>query len=251
MKHISINRILARGLVLACVSTLCMGAFDAHAASIVQEFRASPRILIFQWGPERARPQLIKDELSWLESSREFLDGAFLYLDNTTFNVMNNSPFSYNTAANELAPLKNLAMTKFKYHMIQIDNNLNNPLPDPFDDWSVVIQNWATVAKACKDFNLVGIAYDNEEYTGCLTCYSNKKYKSTKTIQQYSDQIALRAKQIMEAAVAQYPQIAVLQMKGPYESEPKGPNDHCIYRTSGTHQFMGSFFAGLLEGKGD
>ncbi|MDD5674360.1 MAG: hypothetical protein PHC61_09360 [Chitinivibrionales bacterium] len=239
-------------ILIAATLVSLANVSDGFSATIAQEFRLSPRLLLFQWGPGGvARPQRIKDNLAWIESKREFYDGAFLYLTQTTFQVMKNRPFSYDTAAKELAPLANLTMSTFKYHMIQVDNDLDSCLPDVFDDWSIIIQNWANVAKACKDFNLVGVAYDNEEYNYGFTNFpDNCRYKN-KTLQEYCDQFHLRGKQIMQAMVAQYPEIAILTAHGPYLSEAKGPSDNYVYRIPTYHELTGPFFAGFLDGKGN
>ena len=159
---------------------------------------------------------------------------------------MQNTPLSYTTVEAEFAPLKNLNSTTLTDNFALV---FNDKCADPFDDWTVCIQNWTTFAKAIKDAGLVGIAFDNEEYSGKWSNYPDDvKYKN-KSLQEYQDQVRLRGREIMQAVSTEFPNIKIITFHGPYISEPQTP-EWIIGSWPLYHELKGPFFAGFLEGMG-
>jgi hypothetical protein len=153
--------------------------------------------------------------------------------------------FTYNEILSQLTPLGG-KFTNVKHFFLQIDAVKT---ADFFDDWSVIINNWRLTARALKAAGpeFVGIEFDNEEYSAKVWTYpTDVNYASTKTLDQYIAQARLRGKQIMEACVAEFPEIKILSLHGPYVSEPKS-----LVRTQGKMGILlGAFFAGMVEGQG-
>ncbi len=118
--------------------------------------------------------------------------------------------------------------------------------PDFFDDWSVIVQNFATLAQAAKAAGLRGIFFDNEQYVPWAD-YTQVAYPS-KTLAQYQDQARLRGHQVMAAIAAEFPDAVVLTTHGPYVSVPNPPPP--INDTSASNLLLGPFFVGFVEAEG-
>lgn len=206
---------------------------------------AKAKLILHNWpGGGAISPQYVKDNLTWLETNREFLDGVAVIF-NGSGEVMTNQPTTYETYMVALAPLKNLPATKLKTNFALV---FNNKPADVFDDWTIARQNWKNLAKAVKDTGLAGIMFDNEEYFefwGDWPEYS--KYKE-KTLNEYQLQTMLRGKQIMEVIVSQFPDIDVMFLHGPYISEPKSVGK--VYALPDYNELKGPFFSGFMQGKG-
>lgn len=191
---------------------------------------------------------------NWAFLETQPFDGQVLYLRtpdlsvNATIGVMKAIPMTYATIMNVLAPVagRTSATMTDNFALVQ-----GSSPPDFFDDWSIPVQNWANLARACKDSGLKGIVFDNEQYQAPWGDYgSHLKYYSTKSFSQYEAQARLRGKQVMEAAVAQFPEIAVLTLHGPYVSEPDAPPALQFPQWQSGNELLGPFFAGHVEGMG-
>ena len=198
-------------------------------------------------------PSFVSANLAFLESQP--FDGIVVYLRDPglTFNVtqktMTNAPVSYENALWVMSPLATLGFTNLTQNLGLIQGS--SP-PDFFDDWSVPIQNFANVARAAKDSGLKGICFDNEQYAAPWGDYGpQSKYAATKSLADYEAQARLRGKQVMQAMVAQFPDIVFLTLHGPYVSEPDAPPALEFPQWQSGNELMGPYFAGFMEGAGD
>ncbi len=216
---------------------------------------AGPASLVYAgwFGNTTPTPSFVSANLAFLESQP--FDGLVVYLrdpgmtSNVTQKTMTNAPVTYENALWVMSPLATLAFTNLKQNLGLIQGS--SP-PDFFDDWSVPIQNFANVARAAKDSGLKGICFDNEQYAAPWGDYGGQtKYAATKSLADYEAQARLRGKQVMEAMVAQFPDIVVLTLHGPYVSEPDAPPALEFPQWQSGNELLGPYFAGFMEGAGD
>jgi hypothetical protein len=221
--------------------TLPASADDPPAES----FASSPRVILHQWGPARARPSTFAEKLTDWEAKLEGVDGLYLFLETTGFAVMSAPPLNANAVRAELKPLVGLAPKRMRYNFALV---YNDRPADLFDDWSVPLANWRTFAAECRRAGLVGIAFDNEEYFGTWADYpTDCKYKQ-KTLAEYQEQARKRGREVMGAIVAEFPDAVVVTLHGPTLSATGGPN--IVYARPDANELWGPFFAGMLEGCG-
>lgn len=221
-------------------------------SEIQKNFREEPRVILHQWGSNRAFPQTIADNIQYLEDSRSVFDGAALFLiddGEPSFNVMTNNIVTYQQCYDAIKPIADLNSETMKYFFAAV--YIMRPT-DPFDNWDNCINNWANMAKAAKDAGLAGIMFDNEEYfeDQYWLHYPDDCDYPEKSLAEYVEQTRLRGKQIMEAIVGEYPDIIVFTLHGPYASEKNGPSE--IYNVGADFRELGgAFFTGMMEGRGD
>jgi hypothetical protein len=247
-----------RGARAALTSALFAIALIApHAASRVNATPPSiekPASLIYAgwFGNTIPTPSFVAANQVFLESQP--FDGLVVYLKkssinvNLTLGVMKDTAISYDTMMTVLGPMASLNFTTLKENVGLI---MGSTPPDFFDDWSVVIQNYANLAKAAKDSGLKGLCFDNEQYHAPWGNYSSlTKYAATKSLADYEVQARLRGKQVMEAMVAQFPDLVFMTLHGPYVSEPDAPASLQFPQWQSSNELLGPFYAGNLEGAG-
>jgi hypothetical protein len=194
---------------------------------------------------------------TFLRQNRAFMetlpfDGVAVYLrspdgaDNITMDLMVNKPLGAAAMARVLAPLKGLRFTSLTQNFAAI---FSGRPPDFFNDWSIIVQNFSDLARAIREAGLKGVYFDNENYFSKWSHYPIGVEYPTLTLKAYQDQARLRGRQVMEAMVAQYPDIVVISLHGPYLSEPKAPAP-LFPQWWSNNQLMGPFFCGFLEGAG-
>jgi hypothetical protein len=246
----------SRSLRNIAALVLLSAAFLAPSTSRVDAAPspANPAALIYAgwFGNTIPTPSFVSANLAFLESQP--FDGLVVYLRNAnltvnlTSNVMKPTAISYDTMMSVLSPIATLNFTNLKHNLGLVQGSTP---PDFFDDWSVVVQNYSNLAKAAKDSGLKGLCFDNEQYAAPWGNYaSTLKYFSSKTKAEYETQARLRGKQIMEAMVAQFPDIVFMTLHGPYISEPDAPSALKFPQWQSSNELMGPFFAGHMEGAG-
>ncbi|MBI4566669.1 MAG: fibronectin type III domain-containing protein [Planctomycetes bacterium] len=244
------------GLRLAPVAFLAVVLFataEGPPLSASPAPAAGPAQLIYAgwFGNTIPTPSFISTNLAFLETQP--FDGLVVYLRdaaltvNATTRVMTNTPVSYESAALVLAPLAGLPFTRLTHNLGLIQGSTP---PDFFDDWTVPIQNFANVARAARGTGLKGLCFDNEQYFAPWGSYAEAKYRATKSLAQYQAQARLRGRQVLEAMAAQFPDIVVLTLHGPYISEPDAPASLDFPQWQNGNELLGPFFAGFTEGVG-
>jgi hypothetical protein len=166
---------------------------------------------------------------------------------NATLGVMTNTPISHSSIATVLSPMASTTFTQIRENFAYVTGV--SP-PDFFDSWSVPIQNFANLARALKEAGLKGICFDNEQYFEQWASYPDGVAYPAYTKAQYQTQARLRGKQVMEAMVAEFPDIVVITLHGPYISEPEAPWQLGFPGVVDGNAFMGPFFVGMHEGRG-
>lgn len=209
-------------------------------------------LLLHDWGGRSpaATPAFIRENRAFLESLP--FDGVAVYMrnpdgsDNVTTTAMTNQRLGYDVISKVLAPLKGVAFTTMTQNFAAV---FSAKPPDFFSDWSLMIQNFADLARAAREAGLKGITFDNENYSAHWSHYPDGVEYPTKTLREYQDQARIRGRQTMEAMVSQFPDIVVISLHGPYLSEPKAPAP-LFPQWQTTNQLLGPFFCGFAEGAG-
>lgn len=246
----------SRGLRNIATLVVLSAAFLAPSPSRVDATPspANPAALIYAgwFGNTIPTPSFVSANFAFLESQP--FDGLVVYLRNPnlsvnlTSNVMKPTAISYDTMMSVLSPIASLNFNTLKHNLGLVQGSTP---PDFFDDWSVVVQNYSNLARAAKDSGLKGLCFDNEQYAAPWGNYaSTLKYYTTKTMAEYETQARLRGKEIMEAMVAQFPDIVFMTLHGPYVSEPDAPSALKFPQWQSGNELMGPFFAGHMEGAG-
>jgi hypothetical protein len=237
----ALSRLLWGALLLVQAGSL-LPAAPAAAAS------TSSLIYCGWFGNTIPTPAFIAANKAFLETQPFHGLVAYLRNDSTgvnvTTNVMTTTPMSVATMASVLAPMKNTVFTTLKENFGLIQGS--RP-PDFFDDWSVTIQNFANAAQALKEAGLKGIVFDNEQYFSPWGDYPTGVKYLNRTLADYQAQARLRGKQLMQAMVARFPDIAVITLHGPTVSEPKVPQSLFPLWYMG-NELLGPLFVGMMEG---
>jgi hypothetical protein len=212
----------------------------------------APALILLDWyGKSPAStPKFVRDNLEFLESQP--FDGLALYVRapdlslNVTTGVMSRDPIPFEKIAEVLKPVAGLKSRTLVHNFAAV---LTLKTPDLFDDWSVILQNFGFLARACREAGLEGIVFDNENYDVRWADYPTGVAHPRKTLAEYQEQARLRGKQVLRALAAAYPDITVLTLHGPYVSEPKAPAP-LFPSWHLANRLLGPFFAGFVEGAG-
>jgi len=193
-------------------------------------------------------PAFIANNKAFLETQPFHGLVAYLRNDATGFNAttktMTTTPLSSTDLATLLAPLRNTTFTTLRENFGLVQGSTP---PDFFDDWSIPIANFAAVARALKDAGLKGIVFDNEQYFSPWGNYPTGCKYAVRSLADYQNQARLRGRQVLEAMVAQFPEIAVITLHGPTVSEPKVPTPlFPVWYME--NELLGPFFSGMIEG---
>jgi hypothetical protein len=209
-------------------------------------------LLLHDWGGKSPAPTpaFIRENKSYLE--RLPFDGIAVYLrrpdgsDNVTTTAMTNQRLGFGVIAKVLAPLKGVQFVTLTQNFAAV---FSGRPPDFFGDWTIIVQNFADLARAAREAGLKGIYFDNENYAANWANYPDGVEHPSKTLREYQEQARLRGKQTMDAMVFQFPDIIVISLHGPYLSEPKAPPP-LFPQWQTSNQLMGPFFCGFVEGAG-
>lgn len=238
------------GLLLNAIALLLLGG--AAPAPPAPAPASAPVSLIYAgwFGNTIPTPDYVRDHQAFLETQP--FSGLAIYLRdagltvNASTQVMTDTPISYAQISFVLAPLQGLTFTKLTRNFGLV---FGNDPPDFFDDWTIPLQNFSNLALAVKDAGLKGIFFDNEQYFASWGDYPSGVLYPGKSLAEYQAQARWRGRQVMEAMVAQFPEIVVLTLHGPYISEPKAPSP-LFPQWQSANELLGPFFAGFMEGKG-
>lgn len=236
--------------VLACAAL--SGSAGASAPLSPGGGAAGACLLLHDWGGKSpaATPTFIRENRAFLEGLP--FDGVAVYLRNpegsvnVTTSAMTNQRLGYEVIAKVLAPLKGVQFTTMTQNFAAV---FSGRPPDFFGDWSLVIQNFADLARAAREMGLKGIYFDNENHSAKWSHYPDGVDHPSLSLEDYQAQARLRGKQTMEAMVLQFPDIVVISLHGPYLSEPKAPAP-LFPQLQTTNQLMGPFFCGFVQGAG-
>src|SRR6185295_917790 len=236
----------ARGKVVLLGALLVILGTTASPAA-----QTAPRssLLYCGWfGNTTPTPAFVAANKAFLETQP--FNGLVVYLRNDAagFNASTKTttttPLSASDLATLLAPLRNTTFTTLRENFGLIQGTTP---PDFFDDWTIPVANFAAVARALKDAGLKGIVFDNEQYFSPWGNFPSGCKYVARTLAEYQAQARLRGRQVMEAMIAQFPEIAVITLHGPYVSEPRVPTPlFPVWYTA--NELFGAFFTGMMEG---
>ena len=99
-----------------------------------------------------------------------------------------------------------------------------------------------------RDAGLVGIVVDNESLAGFRGNYPYDLKFPGRTIEDYRAQTQLIGRKIMQAIVAEFPDAAIVVLRGAAGADPASPGS-LVNREVDAAPLIGPFFAGFVEGK--
>ena len=208
-----------------------------------------PYMIMAQQFTDSTLPAEIKKNIAYIESMP--FDGMFIHVQDS-WKVMYGKALSYDEIYNQLSVLKG-AFTIFKYNYLYVFISFPGDL---WNDtaWKITAENFGKMAKASRAVGFKGIVYDNEEYQPNKWLNYGEVYRNLKyNLPQHRDKTMLRGRQVMEAMVAEFPNLEVFNFHGPYLSEPETDaanimkDQACGYNCK---ELLGPFFVGMVQGKG-
>ncbi|HTF56993.1 MAG TPA: hypothetical protein VK661_07145 [Planctomycetota bacterium] len=241
--------ILGRSLLLILGVALLnppMGASASRAPA------ASPSLIhLPSWHGSHSTPDFINANLAFLET-QPFTGLAVYLMDpsgavNVTTGIMTDTSMSYEAITGVLAPIAGMNSPQLRENFAYIQTYTP---PDVFDDWSIPVANFANLARALKEAGLKGIFFDDEQYFSQWPNYPDGVAYPQTPLSMYQAQTILRGREVMEAMVAEFPEIVVLTMHGPYVSEPSAPVALGFPPLHEYNELQGPFFTGFMEGAG-
>jgi hypothetical protein len=221
------------------------GASDS--AALYASLRTGGKLILHQRAvAQSVSPAQLKARAAGADATLDAFDGVFLRLPATTDAVMRNAVLDPAVVAADLAPLAGLQPVHLRHNfaLVTAQHDL-----DAFDDWSVVLRNFGTLARAVRDAGLVGIVIDNEAASGLRVAYPDDVRFPSLTLADYRTQTRAIGKKIMQALAADFPDIAVVVLRGPAAAEAMTP-PQLVVRAVDSAPLLGPFFAGFVEGKG-
>jgi hypothetical protein len=214
-------------------------------STLYSQFRSGKRLVLQQRQPIAVTPAEFRDRLATMETTLDTVDGVFLRLSTTGDAITRGPAVTAGAIAKDLEPLQGLTPARLRYNfaVVPMQRDL-----DPFDDWSVVIANFTALAKVARQAGLVGIVIDSEARAVPRANPPHDRKFPHRTLADYQAQTQLVGRKIMQAIVTEFPDAAVVVLRGPAGTDPGLPVDG-VKKESETSQLLGSFFAGFVEAK--
>jgi hypothetical protein len=240
--------LLAAAAVSPLLGTRAQGGCDGLVTASPDGALADPPELILlqrrTTDVHTGRPNYIAENIDHIESLP--FDGMVVNIEES-WSLMLGRPVSYDVIAGSLMPLRG-TYEHFRHNFVEV---LVDDPGDVFDDeaWAITVDNWRNMARAAREAGFVGIFFDNEEYKGRWLDYDEDYDDPSHTLEEYRDQTRLRGRQIMEAIVAEFPNVVLLVYHGPYVSEPATPDEVLAGQADAeSSDLTGPLFVGFLEG---
>ncbi len=165
-----------------------------------------------------------------------------------------NPVWTYQLCLDKLSPLTATTFTKFKHNFAKVRMSNGDAPPNLFDDvaWANQLISCTNYAQALLSKNINGIWLDNELYNSVggiprvYWSYPEDFGAPLRSISACRAQARLRGQQVMAAFAQGNPNITVIVLHGPYESEVLTPKPRLINYTRAT-DMSGPFTVGLIE----
>jgi hypothetical protein len=233
-RQAALRRAGARAVVVIA-GLLALPVLPAAAADI-------PDLLIFQ-GNLSARTQLLLQNRSHVQATP--FDGLVVNIPASWDGTLKTTTLDYRTVHDWLQPLAGTLPKIKRSYLLMVVRDMG----DPFDDWTQLINNWLILARAARSVGMQGLFFDNEAYFEPYFNYPKDVSYPQKGLAAYQAQFRLRGAQIMRRLRAQWPDIKVFNLHGPYVSEPATPAAVTLQQVGVSSRDMrGYFFAGMLQG---
>ena len=225
----------------------------APTALIAPKIKAPPYLVLHDWYGDSpvASPSYIRRHRDRLDSLP--FDGIAMYVRsedlsiNVSAGVLGTRELSPGEIDKCLDPIRDLKFTNLTQNFAAV---LGGRPPDFMDDWSVVVGNFARLARAARAAGLKGIYFDNEAYYKPWGDYPRGVNRKEVPLADYQLQARKRGREVMEAMVAEFPDLVLLVLHGPYLSEAQAPSP-LFPQWQDRNELVGPFFAGLVEGAGE
>lgn len=141
---------------------------------------------------------------------------------NFTWECWGKKRFTEEQLKDAVDDLKNTPFRRFTHNFLRF--NVTPGDVDWFDDFSSILSNAKLAAKVARQVpirnsdgihrdsfgsGVKGILFDIEQYNSALFDYSKLRDNSTKSFEEYAEQIRKRGKELMEAFQSEYPNITI------------------------------------------
>jgi hypothetical protein len=219
----------------AVAGCLTMQGLAALAADI-------PDLLMMQSGLS-SRTQILLENLDHVRATP--FDGLTINIPASWDGTLKTTQLDYDVVYGDwLAPLVGTLPKLSRSYLLMVVRDMG----DPFDDWSQVIRNWETMARAARDAGMQGLWFDNEAYYEPYFDFPQTVRYPKRGLAAYQAQFRLRGEQIMQRLRALWPQIKIVHLHGPYVSEPATPPEITLEQVAvSARDLRGYFFAGMLR----
>jgi hypothetical protein len=185
------------------------------------------RSKLIKWGWDAPTPDYVAANAAAMEAISNF-DGIVIQFRYGRLSTGNNDgnferhvfrsvPLDFNDSTLQagIDAVKSAPFKKFKHNFARatmVHGYLGHVPIDWFDNWIPYLNNVRLAARVAKEAGLKGLILDTEAYntSAAFWQYSRLKYAATKTFGEYQMQAKLRGRQMMDAMMAEYPDIVIL-----------------------------------------
>jgi hypothetical protein len=197
------------------LATVVLAVFLAPAIT-----HSAGRAKLIERGWDMPLPQYVRDNIASME--QKAFDGVIINFeygspaDNFSCNIFVSAPLNFDdpTLQAGISAIKSTAFTTMTHNFLDMYMSYwdNAFIVDWFDDWSTYVRNARLAVRVARQAGLKGVILDTEDYhePGSMWQYTTLKYKSSKTFAQYQAQARQRGRQLMNAMIAEYPDLHVI-----------------------------------------
>jgi hypothetical protein len=230
-----------RGWRLLLASLIAAGGIADAVAGAAQPV---PDLLIFQSNLS-ARTQVLLENVDHVAAIP--FDGLVVNNPASWYATLKTTRLSYAYVWGWLEPLVGTLPKLDRSYLLLALRDMG----DPFDDGSNVQANWVTMARAARDAGMQGILFDNEAYFEPTMTYPDTVRYPDKGRAAYQRQYQRRGAELVAAMRAEWPEIRIISLHGPYVSEPATPPEVTLEQVGTSRDDMrGFFFSGMWRAQG-
>ncbi len=188
-------------------------ALIALTLNIGPAYGQSKKLILHDLARVNATPSFLKSNKAYIDTLP--FDGIVVF---SNINALQPTAISLSTMTSVFSPISGLTWNTMKSNFGSL--YYGDGWPDAYDDskWAIVTQNMANYAQTLKNAGLVGIAFDNENY-GRYGNYGDPTCGIPHTMVECQNKMLARGNQVMQAMIAQFPNIVVMFFRDSYISD--------------------------------
>ena len=173
--------------------------------------RQLPAVKLIEYGWDRPTPAFVHDHIGEMEQ-RPF-DGVIMGLPDGGGDVFRPETWNPGTLASQLPILSDIQWQTFDSNFLAMYAASSMDWYDD-DDWGVVLQHAAFMARAALEARCKGLMFDPEPYGPSPWNYSEQQHASEHTFREYEAIVRQRGRAFMQALQQGYPALDVLMLSG-------------------------------------
>ena len=205
-----------------------------------------PAVKLIEYGWDAPRPEFVRSHLAEME--RRPFDGVILRLPDGGGEVFQLESWNAEKLAPQLAILREIEWGSFDSNFLAMYAASSMDWYDD-DDWRVVIEHAAFMARAAREGHCKGVMFDPEAYGPSPWNYSVQARASTHTFTDYEAVVRGRGRQFMRALQREYPGIELLTLHSYFLQAiaSPAPNERQKALTGHPLGLLPAFVDGMLE----